>query len=110
MKLGESVTYLGRHYNFQMDETKHRKNALQKSNELLKQIEDLPLHPKNKLLLFNLYLLSKISWDLTIADLGFTWVKSNMDNLVSSYLRKWLEIPKKRYTGNLPAIQQQIWS
>ena len=28
-----------------------------------------------------------------MADLGLTWVKSNMDNLVSSYLRKWLEIP-----------------
>ena len=93
VKLGGSFTYLGRHYNFQVDETKHRKNALQKSNVLLKQIDDLPLHPKNKLLLYNSYLLSKISWDLKIADLGLTWVKSNMDNLVSSYLRKWLEIP-----------------
>ena len=93
VKLGESFTYLGRHYNFQMDEMKHRDSALQKSNELLKQIDDLPLHPKNKLLLYNSYLLSKISWDLTIADLGLTWVKNNMDNVVSSYLRKWLEIP-----------------
>ena len=62
-------------------------------NELLKQIDDLPLHPKNKLLLYNSYLLSKISWDLAIADLGLTWVKNNIDNLVSSYFRKWLEIP-----------------
>ena len=55
VKLGESFTNLGRHYNFQMDETKHRENALQKANELLKQIDDLQLQPKNKLLLYNLY-------------------------------------------------------
>ena len=56
-------------------------------------IDKLPLHPKHKVKLYSKYLLSKISWDLTIADLSMTWVKQNLDNICFSYLRKWLEIP-----------------
>ena len=38
-------------------------------------------------------MLSKISWDLTIADLDVTWVKNTQDNLYHNYIRGWLEIP-----------------
>ena len=50
------------------------------------------LHPKNKLLLYHRYVLSKVSWHFTVADLSKTWVIENLDNLVSKYIRQWLDL------------------
>ena len=59
----------------------------------MKRIDDLPLHPKNKLLIYNRYVLFKLCWYLTIADIGMTWVKQSLDSTVNQYVRCWLEIP-----------------
>lgn len=45
------------------------------------------------LLLYNRFVLSKISWNLTVSDITITWVKQNLDNIVSSFLRVTLEFP-----------------
>ena len=56
---------------------------------LMKQIDGIPCHPKNKLLLlYHRFVLSKISWHFTIADLCKTWVVENIDNLVAGYFRQ----------------------
>ena len=75
MKKDENFKYLGRYYNFEMEESKHRDKAKTKIEDLMTSIDALPLHPKNKMQLYKHYVLSKISWDLTIANLGLTWVK-----------------------------------
>ena len=62
-----------------MEESKHRDRAKTKIEDLMTSIDALPLHPKNKMQLYNNYVLSKISWDLTIANLGLTWVKVKMN-------------------------------
>ena len=59
--------YLGHWYNFEMDNTKHKANILQLTNDILMKIESLPLHPRNKILLYSRYLHAKLSWDLTVA-------------------------------------------
>jgi len=41
----------------------------------------LNIHPRNKLLLYYRYVLSKISWHLTVAGLGKTWISENLDNV-----------------------------
>ena len=51
------------------------------------------LYSDSKILLYSRHLLSKISWHFTVADLSKTWVSENLDNIVASYIRKWLEIP-----------------
>ena len=61
--------------------------------ELLKEIDSLPLHPKNNLLLHSRFVLSKVSWHFTVADLSKTWVTENLDNLVSMYIRQLLDLP-----------------
>ena len=43
VKLGESFAYLGRHYNFQMDETKHRESTLQKPKPVCQKIYSISL-------------------------------------------------------------------
>ena len=93
IKPDESFLYLGRHYDHDMSEKEH-KNALTKNlKEMLEKIDSLDVQPKNKMLIYQRYVLSKISWDLTVTNISITRIKNNLDNMVSYYVRSWLEIP-----------------
>ena len=37
-------------------------------------------------------MLSKLSWHLTVADLSKTWVVQTLDNIVTKYIRQWLDL------------------
>ena len=91
--VGNSFKYLGRYFNLSMDNIDDMSEVLQLITGLMRKIDEIPCHPKNKLLLYHRFVLSKISWHFTIADLGKTWVSENIDNLVSKYIRQWLELP-----------------
>ena len=93
VKNGDSFRYLGRHFDFEMTNSMHKNELSKTINESLADIDLLPLHPKNKILVYSRHLLSKISWHLTVADHSKTWVSENLDNIVASYIRKWLEVP-----------------
>ena len=70
-----------------MDNKDHKDFLISNLHALLKKIETLNIHPRNKLLLNNRYLLSKISWHLAVADLGKTWISENLDNIVAKYFQ-----------------------
>ena len=57
--------------------------------------------PQNKILLYSRYLLSKISWDLTITDLSQTWVCETLDCIATKYFGKWLELPISATLSNV---------
>ena len=59
----------------------------------LMKIDDVSYHPKSKIIIYHRYVLSKLSWHLTIADLSKIWVIQNLDNIVARYKRHWLELP-----------------
>ena len=59
----------------------------------MKEIDDLLLYLKNKILIYQLYVLSKLSWNLSIADMDITWVKQSLDSIFNQYVKSWLEIP-----------------
>ena len=61
VKIDESFVYLGRYFDFNMTNKDHKDILLSKTNEPLNTIDNLPLHPKNKILLHQQYVLSKIS-------------------------------------------------
>ena len=82
---GKSFKYLGRNVNYNMDNQVHMTETLELLSDLIKKIDDLSCHPKNKLIIYNRYVLSKFSWHLTIADLSKTWVIQNLDNVVARY-------------------------
>ena len=74
----------------------------------MKGIDNLPLHPKNKLLVYRRYVLSTISWHFAVADLPRTWVTENLDNLVSRYIRSWLELPVSATLTSLALSKKQF--
>ena len=63
---GESFRYLGRYFNFNMSDEKHQSDICDLFNNIISKIDELNLHPRNKILLYSRYMLSKISWDFTI--------------------------------------------
>ena len=90
--MDKSFKYLGRWYNFEMDNAEH-KASIQLTNEILMKIDSLPLHPRNKILLYSRYLHAKFSWDLTVPDIDKTWIVNNIDNICRQIIKRWLEIP-----------------
>ena len=92
-EINEPFEYLGRSFDFKMSNEEHKKRLTKNICEYMEIISALPLHPKNKLLIYQHYVLSKVSWDLTVANISMTWVKENLENKVSAYVRLWLELP-----------------
>ena len=52
--------------------------------------------------MYQRYVLSKLSWNLTIADIGITWVNQFLDIIFNQCVRSWLEIP---IAGTVDIIQ-----
>ena len=101
VEIGESFKYLGRFFDFNMTDKDHKFELISLIDELMSDIDLKPLHPKNKLLLYNRYVLSKISWHFTVASLSKTWVTESIDSVINKYIRKWLEIPINGTLSNI---------
>ena len=67
----------------------------------MKEINLKPLHPKNKILLYRRYVLSKLSWNFTVASIRKTWIAENLDSVFKQYIRKWLEVPISGSLSNI---------
>lgn len=93
VKSNESFKYLGKYFDFEMSSDEHKKSLLENLNDMMKQINNSPLHPRNKVKLYHRYVLPKISWDLTVGDISVTWVKQSLDPILNGYVRQWLEMP-----------------
>ena len=87
VKSGDSIKYLGRYFNFEMDNEVHKEKLECSLLDMLTRIDAFPVLLKNKLLLYQLYILSKISWHLTVATLPKTWVIQHLDNVVTRFVR-----------------------
>ena len=53
--MDKSFKYLGHWYNFEMDNAEHKQKFMQVTNGILRKIDTLPVHPKNKILLYSGY-------------------------------------------------------
>ncbi len=100
-KTGESFCYLGRYFDFGMTNNKHKSDVISLINDLMTDIDLKPLHPKNKLHLYSRYVLSKLSWHLTVAPLSKVWIIENIDSVVNKYIRKWLDVPVSGTLSNV---------
>ena len=69
VRADDSFRYLGRHFDFSMSNAMHKSELLEILGSLMSDIDMLPIHPENKLLLYQRHVLSKLPWHLTVADL-----------------------------------------
>ena len=91
--IGKSFRYLGRHFNYAMDNQIYMSEVLNLLLGLMNDIDSLSCHSRNKLLIYYQFVLSKLSWHLTVADLSKTWDVQDLDNIVTKYIRQWLDLP-----------------
>ena len=68
VEMGEPFRYLGRYFDFNTSNNQHMSELSSLVQDLMCDIDEKPLHPKNKLLLYSRYILSKLSWHFTVAD------------------------------------------
>ena len=61
-KIREAFQYLGRYFDFNTSNDNHKMELTKLINELMTDIDSKPLHPRNKLLVYSRYVLSKLSW------------------------------------------------
>ena len=84
-----------------MSDDVHKSEVSSLMEDVMSNTDSKPLHPKNKVLLYNRYVLSKLSWHFTVSNISQTWIKENIDSVVNSYIRRWLEIP---ISGTLSSV------
>ena len=101
VEMGESFRYLGRFFDFNMSNNQHMSELTSLVQDLMNDIDIKPLHPKHKLFLYSRYVLSKLSWHFTIANISKTWITEHLDSVVNGYIRKWLDI---RISGTLSNV------
>ena len=93
VKSGESFKYLGRYFIFERDDKDHKVQIQSCLLNMLQRIDSFTILPTNKLLLYHRWLLSKLSWPLTVTNHSKTWVVENLDSITTRFVRKWLELP-----------------
>ena len=86
IKIGERVCYLGRYFDFIMSDKQHKSDIIDSITYLITDIDQKPLHPKNKIALYRNHALTKTSWHFTVANLFKTWVIENLDSITNSYI------------------------
>jgi hypothetical protein len=84
-----------------MSDKDHKQELIALLEDIMSEIDLKPLHPKNKILLYSCYLVSKFSWHFTVATLSKTWVFENMVSVVNKFVQKWLEIPVSGTLSNI---------
>ena len=93
VKSGDSFKYLGRYFKFEMDNTMHKEKLESSLSDMLYRIDALRVLPKNKILLYQRYILSKLSRQLTVATLSKTMVIQNLDNITNTFVHQWPGLP-----------------
>ena len=107
IEIEKSFCYLGRYFDYEMSNDKHKLELVSLLTNQMKDIDLKPLHPKNKILLYNRYVLPKLSWHLTIASISKTWISENLDSIFAQYIRKWLELPISGALSNVYLTSHQ---
>ena len=99
--IGEGFVYLGKQFNFQMNNEEIKKDIVNNLENYITKIDRLPIHPKLKIRILTIFVYSKLKWRMSIFRLGITWVKQNCDMLVVNYVRKWLNMHPGANTTHL---------
>ena len=93
-----------------MDNNYHKSLLLTSLQNMLKSIDSLHIHPKNKLLRYDRYVLSKLSWHFTVADISKTWICEHLDNIVTKCVRQWLDLTISATISSLILSHKKLWT
>jgi hypothetical protein len=90
---GGYFKYLGRYFDFKMNDSKGKAELLEKVEKYLKTISDLRIRPQTKIKILDRYISSQISFTLRNYNFSSTWISEHLDALCIRFVRLWLESP-----------------
>ncbi|MDW0252306.1 MAG: reverse transcriptase domain-containing protein, partial [Nitrososphaeraceae archaeon] len=91
--LGEDFKYLGKIFNFNMNNETGKKEIVEKLEKMLKILSELHISPQTRLKILDRFVPSQLSFLFKIYDIPNTWITEKLDSLCTRYIRKWLEAP-----------------
>jgi zinc-binding in reverse transcriptase len=91
--LGESFVYLGKTFDFEMDNSHVKAKLLSRVKDMLLIITNLRVRPQLRLKILRQYVPSQISFELKTYDISLTWIEQNLDSFICASVRQWLDLP-----------------
>src|ERR1051325_7057142 len=91
--LGSDFTYLGKLFNFDLNNNTAKQRVLDKLKNLLQVTSALKCKVQLKLKIIRLYVHSQLLFELKIYSFPVTWIDRNLDLLCVSSIRSWTEQP-----------------
>ena len=93
VNIGESFTYLGKHFDFNMDNQKAKQQLKDKLTVLLRTTSGLDIKPQQKLEILKKFIPTQLSFELRIYDFSYTWIEQTLDSLIANAVRDWMTFP-----------------
>ena len=90
---GESFVYLGKTFDFAMNNSVAKAKICEKLNILLQITTSLHVSSQLKLQIMNRFIRTQLSFELRLYNFGRTWISQNLDSLCYQHIRIWLELP-----------------
>ena len=90
---GESFVYLGKTFDFAMNNGVAKTKICEKLNSLLRITSSLHVSSQLKLQIMNRFIRTQLSFELRLYNFGRTWISQNLDSLCYQNIRNWLELP-----------------
>ena len=96
--MGYNFIYFGKSFSFDMNNTDFKAEPVTDMNKYFDNLNWLPLHPKNKLLIVAKYIYSILKWRFSIYNITSTWVIQNLDSIAKEYTKRCLHLPHSANT------------
>ena len=91
--IGGYFTYLGKVFDFEMQNEPAKIMIMSKLQTLLQVAGALKVKSQLKLKILNLYIHSQLNFELRLYNLGSTWISQHMDSMQTSFIRECLDLP-----------------
>ena len=99
LELGSSFKYLGKLFNFEMNNDEAKSNLINRLSGFLEIIKNLKVKVTMKLKILRVFIPSQFNFDLRIYDFAYTWIEQNLDQLSVNAVNEWLELPNGTCTA-----------
>ena len=93
VEIGASFTYLGKMFDFDMNNNAAKVQLSEKLTRLLNTTSALNIDPQQKLKILKVFIPSQISFELRIYDFTYTWIEQTLDALIYNAVRDWMKYP-----------------
>ncbi len=93
IEIGDHFVYLGKIFDFALNNVIAKENIKNKLRDLLKTTDNLKICSQQKLKILRIFVPSHMKYDLRSYDISLTWIAENLDTMIVNAVREWLSLP-----------------